>query len=206
MTDSSRLSSHQQGPDLDRSWLVEARRLDEAIRETIAVTPTPSLDRVMRMLSTAANYSRLWIGAAAAVGVLGGRPGREAAAHGLISVAVTSAVVNIALKRVGRRPRPERAAGHPVERDVRMPTSHAFPSGHAASAFAFATGVGHRLPVVAAPVHIAAGLVAYSRVHTGVHYPGDVLAGSVLGTAIAQVTTRAVDRSARKYRLRWLVA
>ena len=82
-----------------------------------------------------------------------------------------------------------------------MPTSHSFPSGHAASAFAFAAGVGHRLPVAAAPVHAAAGLVAYSRVHTGVHYPGDVLAGSVLGTAIAQVTTRAVDRCISRYHL-----
>jgi undecaprenyl-diphosphatase len=165
------------------------------------VTPTPSLDKVMRMLSTAANYSRLWMGTAAAVALLGGRPGREGAAQGLISVAVTSAVVNIALKRVGRRPRPKRAADHPIERGARMPSSHSFPSGHAASAFAFAAGVGHRLPVVAAPVHAAAGLVAYSRVHTGVHYPGDVLVGSVLGTAIAQLTTRAVDRSVRKCRL-----
>jgi undecaprenyl-diphosphatase len=200
VTDSPRPTRHPQGPDLARSWLAEARRLDEAIYETIAITPTPSLDRVMRMLSTAANYSRLWMGTAAAIAVLGGRPGREAAAQGLISVSVTSAVVNIALKRVGQRRRPERAADHPVQRNVRMPTSHSFPSGHAASAFAFATGVGHRLPVVAAPVHIAAGLVAYSRVHTGVHYPGDVLAGSVLGTAIAQVTTRAVARSVSKYR------
>jgi membrane-associated phospholipid phosphatase len=36
---------------------------------------------------------------------------------------------------------------------------------------------------------------AYSRVHTGVHYPGDVLAGALLGTAIAQATTHALDRS-----------
>jgi membrane-associated phospholipid phosphatase len=189
-------------PDAFQAWLADAKRLDEAVYQTIAVTPTPSLDREMRLLSTAANYSRIWIGTAAALALMGGRPGREAAAQGLISVAVTSAVVNIALKQVGQRPRPERAGDHPVERGAQMPTSHSFPSGHSASAFAFAAGVGHRLPVVAAPLHAAAGLVAYSRVHTGVHYPGDVLAGSVLGTAIAQVTTRAVDRCLRAYRLR----
>jgi undecaprenyl-diphosphatase len=188
-------------PDAFRAWVTDAKHIDEAVYETIAVTPTPSLDREMRILSTAATYSRLWMGTAAALALVGGRPGREAAAQGLISVAVTSAVVNIALKRVGQRPRPERAADQPVERGAQMPTSHSFPSGHSASAFAFAAGVGHRLPVVAAPVHAAAGLVAYSRVHTGVHYPGDVLAGSVLGTAIAQVTTRAVDRCSRRYRL-----
>jgi membrane-associated phospholipid phosphatase len=201
VTDSPIPSRRQQGPDFARSWLSEARSLDEAIYETIAVTPTPSLDRLMRILSTAANYARLWMGTAAAIAALGGRHGREAAAQGLISVAATSAVVNIALKRVGRRARPERATDLPVERDVGMPTSHSFPSGHAASAFAFATGVGHRLPVVATPVHVVAGLVAYSRVHTGVHYPADALAGAVLGTAIAQVTTRAVDRSVKRYRL-----
>ena len=30
-------------------------------------------------------------------------------------------------------------------------------------------------------------MVAYSRVHTGVHYPGDVVVGSVLGAGLAQV-------------------
>jgi membrane-associated phospholipid phosphatase len=187
------------GPDAYRAWVIDAKRLDEAVYETIALTPTPSLDRELRMLSSAANYSRLWLGTAAVLALVGGRPGREAAAQGLVSVAVTSAVVNIALKRVGRRPRPERAPDSPVQRGARMPTSDSFPSGHSASAFAFAGGVGHRLPIVGAPLHATAGLVAYSRMHTGVHYPGDVLAGSVLGTVIAQVTTRAVDRYVRRY-------
>ena len=34
-----------------------------------------------------------------------------------------------------------------------------------------------------------ANSVAYSRIHTGVHYPGDVVAGSLLGSAVAQLTT-----------------
>ena len=66
--------------------------------------------------------------------------------------------------------------------------------GGSASAFAFATGVAARLPVTAMPLHALAGAVAYSRVHTGVHYPGDVLVGSVMGTVIAQLTTRSVRR------------
>ena len=39
------------------------------------------------------------------------------------------------------------------------------------------------------PLHALAALIAYSRVHTGVHYPADVLAGALIGTALAQVTT-----------------
>jgi membrane-associated phospholipid phosphatase len=71
-----------------------------------------------------------------------------------------------------------------------VPRSTSFPSGHAASAFAFATGVGNVLPREALPLHALAALVAYSRVHTGVHYPVDVIAGAVVGTAVAQLTAR----------------
>jgi undecaprenyl-diphosphatase len=79
-------------------------------------------------------------------------------------------------------------------RHVRMPSSTSFPSGHSAAAFAFATGVGHVLPAVAIPLRGLAALVAYSRVHTGVHYPGDVVAGALIGTALAQLTTHGFDR------------
>jgi undecaprenyl-diphosphatase len=77
---------------------------------------------------------------------------------------------------------------------LRMPGSPSFPSGHSAVAVAFATGVGAKLPLVGAPMHLLAGVVAYPRVHPGVHYPGDALAGSILGVVIAQLTTRALDR------------
>ena len=42
------------------------------------------------------------------------------------------------------------------------------------------------------PLRALAALVAYSRVHTGVHYPGDVLAGALIGTALAQLSTQVV--------------
>ncbi len=177
-------------------WLVEASRMDQAIYRAVAETPTPELDRWMRTLSGAANYSRLWIGSATVLALVGGPKGRQAAVRGLASVAVTSAVINVAVKRVWRRPRPTRQSDRAAARELRMPTSLSFPSGHSASAFAFATGVGSRLPLAAVPLHAAAGLVAYSRVHTGVHYPGDVVAGSMLGTALAQLTSRAVGRYA----------
>ena len=75
-----------------------------------------------------------------------------------------------------------------------MPTSHSFPSGHAASAFAFASAVGRVLPAEGIPLHALATAVAYSRVHTGVHFPGDVVLGAVIGTVVAQATTHALAR------------
>jgi membrane-associated phospholipid phosphatase len=183
-----------------RSWVGraarEAGRLDLAVYTTIADTPTPSLDRALKGLSRAANYSRLSIASAAVLWFAGGCRGRAAATMGLASVAVTSAVVNLGIKPIIHRRRPDRVAqGVPGPRQVPLPSSTAFPSGHSAAAFAFATGVGRVLPIAGFPLRALAALVAYSRVHTGVHYPGDVLVGALLGTAIAQTTTYGLDRS-----------
>ena len=117
---------------------------------------------------------------------------------GLASVGVTATVANAVLKPLGRRHRPDRVAQTvPIARQVPMPVSSSLPSGHSAAAFAFATGVGHVLPQAAAPLRLLAAVVAYSRVHTGVHYPGDVVAGALIGAALAQATTRALDRRLR---------
>jgi len=177
------------------AWLDDLKRVDTAVYAAIAETPTPTLDHALRRLSHAANYSRLSLGAAGLLSVFGGRSGRQAAAMGLASVGVTSAVVNLAIKPLARRRRPDREGQEvPTVRHVRMPSSASFPSGHSAAAFAFATGVGHTLPDAAAPLRGLAAVVGYSRVHTGVHYPGDVVAGALLGTMLAQVTTHALDR------------
>lgn len=179
-------------------WLDEAKRLDVAVYAAVAGTPTPTLDRFMRRLSHAADYSRLSISAAAVLALTGGPAGRRAAVRGLASIGVTSAVVNLAIKPLSRRRRPDRIAQSvPFARHVPMPTSSSFPSGHSAAAFAFATGVGHVLPGAAFPLRGLAALVAYSRVHTGVHYPGDVIVGSLLGGALAQGTVHALESRAR---------
>jgi undecaprenyl-diphosphatase len=180
-------------------WLEDAGRVDVALYAAIAQTPTPALDRAMARLSHAADYSRLSLASAVVLAATGGRTGRRAAISGLASVAVTATLVNVGIKPLGRRRRPDRAAEKvPVARHVRMPISTSFPSGHSAAAFAFATGVGHTLPPAAIPLQGLAALVAYSRVHTGVHYPGDVIAGALIGTALAQLTTHALDRRTKR--------
>lgn len=181
-------------------WLAEVERLDVALYAAVAGTPTPTLDRGMRRLSKAADKSKLWVGMAAMLALTGGTRGRRAAVSGLASVAATSAIVNIAVKPIGRRRRPDRASYEvPIARQVPMPASTSFPSGHSASAMAFATGVGQVFPAAGVPLHALAGLVAYSRVHTGVHYPGDVIVGTMIGAVLGQVTAHAVEarRAAR---------
>lgn len=181
------------------TWLsrsaAQAGQLDLAVYAAIAATPTPSLDRGLSLLSRAANYSRLSIAAAGVLAATGGERGREAARMGLASVAVTSAALNLGAKPIARRRRPDRVGqAVPAARHVRMPQSTSFPSGHSAAAFAFATGVGYVMPAAGFPLRGLAAVVAYSRVHTGVHYPSDVLVGALLGGAFSQVTTQALVR------------
>jgi membrane-associated phospholipid phosphatase len=180
------------------SWLEEANRLDLAVYAAIAETPTPALDGALSRLSKAADYSRLSLGAAAVLALAGGPRGRRAAGRGLASVAVTATIVNLLIKPVTRRRRPDRTgASVPEARQVRMPISRSFPSGHSAAAFAFAGGAGGALWWTGPPLTALATLVAYSRVHTGVHYPTDVIAGSLCGVTLAAATGWALDQLAR---------
>jgi undecaprenyl-diphosphatase len=175
--------------------LRELGAVDRAIYSAVAATPTPSLDEPLRRLSNAANNSGLWLAVAAGLGVAGGEAGRRAAVRGTVAIGVTSALVNLAVKSAWSRQRPDRAgAGVPLWRNVRMPTSTSFPSGHAASGFAFASAIGREQPWVGLALRFLAAAVAYSRVHTGVHYPGDIVVGSLIGEGTGQAVAGLMDR------------
>jgi undecaprenyl-diphosphatase len=184
-----------------RRVLAQLAELDLAIYRAVAVTPTPDLDEPMRRLSEIADHSKLWLGTAAVLATVGGRTGRRVAATGVAAIAVNSLIVNVPLKVAARRQRPDREGARvPVARHVAMPVSPSFPSGHAASGFAFAAAVGGTLPVAAAPLRLAASAVAYSRVHTGVHYPGDVVVGALIGATVGEcvaVASRMIERRRR---------
>lgn len=182
-----------------RRALMRAHEWDAAAYRAVATTSTPLLDEPLRRISAAANFSRLSIGAAALLAAAGGPRGRRAAVTGLASVGLASASVNLGAKVMTRRQRPDRAS-HGVEtaRHVPMPESTSFPSGHSAAAFAFATGVRHEWPRASIPLYALAAVVAYSRVHTGVHYPGDVAFGSAMGIASAVIAGRVSDAVRRR--------
>jgi undecaprenyl-diphosphatase len=80
-----------------------------------------------------------------------------------------------------------------------MPDSTSFPSGHTASAFAFAEGVGRVIPALGLPLRVAAVAVGYSRVHVGVHYPGDVAAGALIGRTAGETAPRLLKAVRRRH-------
>ncbi|WP_228718571.1 phosphatase PAP2 family protein [Kitasatospora acidiphila] len=174
--------------------------LDGAIYAAIAATPTPTLDSGLRKLSGVADNSKINLSIAAALTLVPGRC-RRAGLAGAAAVGLASFTANIIGKELVHRPRPDReAAKVAIARHVPMPTSASFPSGHTASAFALATVVGTVLPATATPLALLAGAVGYSRVHTGVHYPGDVLAGALLGGACGMVVLTVGRKLAERQR------
>lgn len=189
------MSAANPNPQVASGLLARAHHADASLYASIAASSTPSLDGPLALISDAANLSKPWAASAALLSLFGGQRGRRAALYGIASITVSSAIVNVVMKPLSRRRRPDRVAmGVIEERHVSMPSSTSFPSGHSASAFAFAAGVGHVMPAAGALLAIPAAAVAYSRIHTGVHYPGDVLAGSLTGVILAKLTSTALDR------------
>jgi undecaprenyl-diphosphatase len=152
-------------------------------------------DTALARLSTAADHSKLWMGIAAGLAVTGTQS-RRGAARGLVGLAAASVIANGPAKAFAHRPRPryDRLAAGWLPR--RLPITSSFPSGHSASAAAFATGVALENPKLAAPLGVLAAGVAYSRVNTGVHYPSDVLVGLALGATVAVVVRAAWPKAA----------
>ncbi|KUN24831.1 phosphoesterase [Streptomyces antibioticus] len=175
----------QRDQSASRALLRDLAALDQALYEAVTVTHTPTLDHALRRLSAAADHSKISFAVAGLLALCPGRP-RRAAVLGVAAIGVASTTANLLGKRLVRRPRPHRAEDSPFpDRHVSMPKSASFPSGHTASAVAFAAAVGPVLPVATLPLGLLACAVGYSRIHTGVHYPGDVIAGAVLGTGAA---------------------
>ncbi len=161
----------------------------------VASWNAPPLDRTLPRLSRAANRSRLWFVISLILALSGNRQARRAALRGVMALGLTSAVTNIPAKLAFRRERPDHSL-IPLQRVLRrMPISTSFPSGHSASAAAFATGAALEMPVLGAPLGALAAGVAFSRIYTGAHYPSDVVAGLAIGAGVAIGTTKLWPRS-----------
>jgi undecaprenyl-diphosphatase len=144
----------------------------------------PAVDDAYARLSNSANRSVLWFSMAGVL-LLFGR--RRAVLRGSGSLLVASIIANLIGKQIFGGDRPL-LKDIPIGRQLKKyPTSPSFPSGHSASAAAFATGLALESPRVGLAVAPVAAAVAYSRLHVGAHWFSDVVGGSALGVAVASV-------------------
>ncbi len=143
------------------------------------------LDRAMYTLSQWGDDGRFWIVASAVEATRVRSPRRFVALVAWLGA--ESALVNLGLKRIARRPRPEIVTDH--EFWLRIPSDTSFPSGHAASSALMAVLLAEGSPL--APLWVlAAGGIGASRVHVGVHHGSDVAAGWLVGAGVGLVARR----------------
>jgi membrane-associated phospholipid phosphatase len=141
----------------------------------------PAVERAVVAYTKAGEHGLLWHGLSAAGVALDGahRP-----AYLRCMRAVLAAYgANTAVKYAVRRARPVIEELPWLAPTV---TGHSYPSAHSSMAFAAARSLSAVLP--RAPLYLAAAAMALSRPYVGVHYPSDVLAGALLGEAVARLT------------------
>lgn len=102
----------------------------------------------------------------------------------MIGVGAIGTAIYSALKRGTSRPRPFKVVPA-ISAGAAPLDAFSFPSGHTLHAVAFTVVVTGYYPLLFVPLAAFATLVAASRVILGLHYPSDVLAGALLGIAVA---------------------
>ena len=169
-------------PDAGRSRSLrgELERLDLGLlRATRGLADEPVRDQAIAAFSGLGQYAAIWLAIGSAASLVAA-PEQRPRWRTATAVVAGGYLLNTAIKLAVRRRRPELADLPPL---TRTPTRLSFPSAHATTSFAAATAFS-RAGGPAAPLYGLATALAVSRLYLGVHYPSDVVAGALLGTAL----------------------
>ncbi len=114
----------------------------------------------------------------------------------VVSLMITLLFVEVFLKEIFRRPRPEISLFPPLLFFGRV-SIYSFPSSHAALAFAGAYVLSRKHKKGKIYYYILASLIAFSRIYLGRHFPSDVIGGAVIGIVIGHLAVEIVNKFSR---------
>lgn len=184
-------------------WLTQLISLDKYYFHLVNGQWTNSyLDMFMPFITSLNNTKYLILSAIVAILLFKRLYGAKVILGIIVAVALSDIIAARVFKPLVERPRPQYSTTN-VRLLVPSQSSYSFPSNHAANVFAAATVIGLMIPLVRGIAMVFAFLVAYSRVYVGVHYPGDVIAGALLGICCGMLSFQ-ILRSQREYDLSWL--
>jgi len=142
---------------------------------------SPPAEAVAKVLGRIGEYGAVWFAIGVVMAFVDPDNGNDWALAGLLGPVAIG--LNFAVKLLVRRPRPVLEGLPPLGG---APSSLSFPSAHATSSFACATAM-TRIAPEAAFLFLLAGAIAVCRPYLGMHYPSDVIAGAILGTALGLI-------------------
>ena len=156
----------------------------------------PILDNIMIFITSLGNGGMIWI--AATIVLLIPKKTRKAGIMSAVALLGSLIINNNIVKNIVQRPRPF-VTFTDLQIIIPTPSEFSFPSGHTSSSFAAAAVFYTHLPKkLGLPAVILAGLIGFSRLYVGVHYPTDVIAGVLMGILLSYLAEYLVNLFVKK--------
>ena len=191
-------TSSRQGRSLLRKELLKRLRPLDAV-DTILFVRVNSLphpkwsDRIFSRLSWLFTGGHGWLLVLAMFSLTGRGRALRVARETMPAIWLATYLVEGPIKRFFRRKRPFISIVRAVVVG-RKPGSYSFPSGHSAAAFSGAVLLSRKYPQYSGRLFLLAGLIGFSRIFLGAHYPGDVLSGGFAGASLASLFHKMTKR------------
>jgi len=163
---------------------------DQKLMRRVNRWPAPRWIRVWMICATRGGDGWLWYGMGLIILLFGGYNRFEAVGAGALAAGI-GITLFLKLKKTAKRKRPNTIEPHPWAR-LLPPDQFSFPSGHTITAFAVSVSLSMFYPSLAIGLLFCALSVAASRILLGMHFLSDVLAGALIGTALAYLSVHFV--------------